>query len=53
MSLLIFALVVLLVIALCVILLRRISPDADITNIGTIVLLIIGLVVIARHSGMF
>jgi hypothetical protein len=52
-SLLIFALIVLLVVAVCVYGLRMVSPDANLTNIGTLILIIIGVVVIARHAGMF
>lgn len=53
MSLLLFALVVLLVVALCVTVLRLVSPDANVTNIGTIILLLIGVVVICNKAGLF
>lgn len=51
MSLLLFALVVLLLIALCVMVLRMVSPDANVTNIGSIILLLIGVVVICNRAG--
>lgn len=52
MGLLIFALVVLLVTALCIYALRMVSPDSNVTNIGSILLLIIGVVVIANRAGL-
>lgn len=53
MSLLVFALIVLLLVVLAIYILRMVSPDANLTNFGTIILLFIGLVVIAQRAGLF
>jgi hypothetical protein len=52
MSLLIFALVVLLIAVLCVYVLRLLSPDDRLTNIGTIVILIVVVIIIVQRSGV-
>jgi len=51
MALLVFALIVLLIVALCIYALQVASPDPKLTKIGTIMLLLIAIVVIAQKAG--
>ncbi len=52
MSLLIYALVVLLIAGVAIMVLRQVSPDANVTNIGTAILLLIALLVIVNRAGV-
>lgn len=52
MSILIYAIVVLLLACLAVYVLRMASPDPNVTNIGSIVILIVAVLVIAAQAGV-
>lgn len=51
MSLIVFALVAFIVAALCVYALQIISPDARLTQIGTLVIIVIALLAILNRGG--
>jgi hypothetical protein len=51
MSLLISALIILLVAALCIYALRILSPDAKLTQFGSVAIIIIAIILIIQRSG--
>jgi len=52
MSVLISALVILLIVALCIYALQTLSPDPKLTQIGTLALIIIAIVLICQRAGL-
>jgi len=52
MSILVSALIILLVAGVCIYALQILSPDARLTQLGTLALVIIALVLIVQRSGM-
>jgi len=52
MNLLLNSLLILVVVGLCIWALQEFSPDAKLTRIGSVILILIGVFVIARQAGV-